>query len=125
MNENLKTKITRRLDDLPDEMGRQLLDYMEFLDSRYNLSRRAPSTVQRIAEGIEDKIGSVRLAEVAARSTAQVVDAASSVIEGLAAAGRVVADELAPESPKRKAEEARGAGDAGADEDAGGRETDA
>jgi hypothetical protein len=105
MNENLKTKITRRLDDLSDEVGRQVLDYMEFLDSRYNLSRRAPSTVQRIAEGIEDKIGSVRLADVAAKSTAQVVDAAASVIEGLTAAGRVVADELATPVPKPKAEE--------------------
>jgi hypothetical protein len=119
MNENLKSKITRRLDDLPDEIGRQLLDYMEFLDSRYNLSRRSPSTVQRIAEGIEDKIGSVRLSEVAAKGTAQVVDAASSVIEGLAAAGRVVADELTPEAPKEPE------GDAASDEDEGGGEPDA
>ena len=105
MNENLKTKITRRLDDLPDEIGRQLLDYMEFLDSRYNLSRRTPSAVQRIAEGIEDKIGSVRLSEVASKSTSQVVEVASSVIEGLAAAGRVVADELATPEPRAKQEE--------------------
>ena len=104
MNENLKTKITRRLDDLSDEIGRQLLDYMEFLDSRYNVSRRAPSTVQRIAEGIEDRIGSVRLSDIAAKSTSQVVDAAAGVIEGLAAAGRVVADELAPPPKKRKEE---------------------
>jgi hypothetical protein len=125
MNENLKTKITRKLDDLPDEMGRQLLDYMEFLDSRYNLSRRAPSTVQRIAEGLEDKIGSVRLSEAAAKSTAQVVDAASSVIEGLAAAGRAVADELTPEPPGKKEEEEGEAGGAASEEDAGGDETDA
>ena len=123
MNENLKTKIMRRLDDLPDEKGRQILDYLEFLDSRYNLSRRTPSAVQRIAEGIEDKIGSVRLADVAAKSTAQVVDAASSVIEGLAAAGRVVADELAAPMPQGE-KEAETADAESADEEEG-KSTDA
>ena len=123
MNENLKTKIMRRLDDLPDEKGRQILDYLEFLDSRYNLSRRTPSAVQRIAEGIEDKIGSVRLADVATKSTAQVVDAASSVIEGLAAAGRVVADELAAPMPQGE-KEAETADAESADEEEG-KSTDA
>lgn len=123
MNENLKTKITRRLDDLPDEKGRQILDYLEFLDSRYNLSRRTPSVVQRIAEGIEDKIGSVRLADVAAKSTSQVVDAASSVIEGLAAAGRVVADELAAPVPQGE-QDAETADAESADEEEG-KSTDA
>jgi hypothetical protein len=106
MNENLKAKITRRLDGLSDEMGRQLLDYLEFLESRYNMSRRTPSTVQRIAEGIEDRIGSVRLADIAAKSTSQVVDAAAGVIEGLAAASRAMADEFSPPPPKRRPEDA-------------------
>ncbi len=106
MNENLKAKITRRLDGLSDEIGRQILDYMEFLDSKYNLSRRAPSTVQRIAEGIEDRIGGVRIADVAAKGSAQVADAAGRVMEGLAAAGRAVAEELTPQpTGEQEAEE--------------------
>lgn len=96
MNENLKAKITGKLEGMPDEMGRQLLDYLEFLESKYNRSRRAPTTVQRIAENIEDRLGTVRLADVAAKGGAQVMDAAGKLMEGLAAASRVVADELQP-----------------------------
>jgi hypothetical protein len=99
MNENLRSKIERRLDELDDEVGRQLLDYLEFLDSKYNYSRRAPSTVQRLAESM---------------GAAQVMDAASRVMEGLAAAGRVVADELTPQA----SDEADEASDEASDEEA-------
>jgi hypothetical protein len=95
MNDNVKAKITAKLDGLTDDQGRQVLDYVEFLDSKYNRSRRAPSAVQRLTEGIEDRLGSVRIADVAQRGTAQVVDAASRVIAGIAAAGKVVAGEVA------------------------------
>lgn len=98
MNENLKGKITRKLDELSDEVGRQLLDYLEFLESKHNRSRRSPSTMQRIAENIEDKLGSVRIGDIAAKGTAQVVDAAGRVMEGLATASRVVAEELQPQT---------------------------
>jgi hypothetical protein len=96
MNENLKAKISGRLDALPDDIGRQLLDYLEFLDSKYNKSRRAASTVQRLAENIEDRLGTVRLADAAAKGGAQVLEAAGRLMEGLAAASRVVAEELEP-----------------------------
>jgi hypothetical protein len=69
---------------------------LEFLESKYNRSRRAPTTVQRIAEDIEDRLGTIRLADVAAKGGAQVMDAAGRLMEGLAAASRVVADELQP-----------------------------
>ena len=109
MNENLKTKITRRLDDLSDDIGRQVLDYLEFLESKYNMSRRAPSTMQRIAEGLEDRIGNVSVSDVATKGAAQVMDAASKMMEGLAAAGRVVAEELSPSAPAEVSESEAGA----------------
>ena len=96
MNENLKAKIAGKLEGLDDEMGRQLLDYLEFLESKYNRSRRAPTTVQRITENIEDRLGTVRLTDVAAKGGAQVMDAAGKLMEGLAVASRVVAEELQP-----------------------------
>lgn len=100
MNENLKSRITGKLDHLSDEYGRQLLDYLEFLESKYNRSSRTPSTVQRLTENIEDRIGSVRIADVAAKGTAQVMEAAGRLMEGLAAASRVVAEELQAPPPK-------------------------
>jgi len=99
MNENLKAKLVAKLDALPDDVGRQVLDYVEFLESKFNRSRRAPSTVQRIAENIEDKIGSVKLTDVAVKGGAQILEAAGKLMEGLAAASRVVAEELEPTSP--------------------------
>jgi hypothetical protein len=94
MNENLLEKIRGRLGGLSDDQGRQVLDYIEFLESRFNRSTRTPSTVQRLAENIEDRIGSVRFSDVAARGTAQVVETAGKLMEGLAAASKVVAEEL-------------------------------
>ena len=96
MNENLKSKITGKLDGMADETGRQILDYLEFLESKHHRSIRSPSTVQKIAENIEDKIGSVSLADVATKGGAQVMEAAGKLMDGLAAASRVVAEDLQP-----------------------------
>ncbi|MDH3366680.1 MAG: hypothetical protein OEO17_02470 [Gemmatimonadota bacterium] len=106
MNENLKAKISGRLDALPDDIGRQVLDYLEFLDSKYNKSRRATSTVQRLAENLEDRLGTVRIADAAAKGGAQVLEAAGRLMEGLAAASRVVAEELEPATPSSGEEKA-------------------
>lgn len=99
MNENLKSKISGKLDSLTDEMGRQLLDYAEFLESKYHRSVRSPSTVQKIAENIEDKLGTVSLTDVATKGGAQVLEAAGKLMDGLAAASRVVAEEIQPPGP--------------------------
>lgn len=115
MNENLRAKITGMLDRFDDELGRQVLDYLEFLESKYNRSRRAPSPVQRITEGLEDRLGSIRIGDVAARGTAQVMEAASRVMAGLAAAGKVVADELEPQEAESAEEAKAGAGEPAAE----------
>jgi hypothetical protein len=109
MNENLLAKIKVRLDGLSDNEGRQVLDFIEFLESKFNRSTRTPSTVQRLAENIEDRIGSVRLGDVAAKGTAQVVEAAGKLMEGLAAASKVVAEELQVPPGKGNGQTADGA----------------
>jgi len=43
MNEHLRERIVRKLDTLADERGYQILDYVEFLESRY--AERQSSTV--------------------------------------------------------------------------------
>ena len=112
MNESLKSKLVGKLDVLSDEVGRQVLDYVEFLESKFNRSRRAPSTVQRLTENIEEKLGSVRLADVAVKGGAQIMEAAGKLMEGLAAASRVVAEELQPATPAAgNGQSTAGAGD--------------
>ena len=95
MNENLRAKIMAKLATLDDEPGRQVLDYLEFLESKYNRSRRAAGALQRITENLEDSLGSVRLGEMAGRG----VDAAGRLVAGIVAAGRTVAEELTASAP--------------------------
>ncbi len=99
MNEILRAKIIRQLDGLTDEVGRQLLDYLEFLESKYNRSRRSVSSLKRVAETVEEKLGGAELGEMASRGAAQMVEAAGRLMSGLAAASRTVAEELAKPAP--------------------------
>ncbi len=105
MNDNVKAKIISRLDYLDDESGRQLFDYLEFLLSKYNKSKRAPSTMQRIAEGIEDKLGPTQIADAASKGASQVVDALDSMITGIAAAAKTVTQDMAGPGDKKPQEE--------------------
>ena len=94
MNEKLKTAISQKLEDLDDEVGRQLLDYMEFLESKHNRSTRTATTFERIAENVEGTIRGSRLGDAAIKGTEGLIDAAGTVARGVAAAGQAVLDEL-------------------------------
>lgn len=94
MDEKLKATISRRLEKLPDDTARQLLDYIEFLESKYNRSTRERSPLERLAENVEGTLRASRIGGAAIKGTAQVLDAASSVVRGVADAGRVVVEEL-------------------------------
>ena len=94
MDEKLKATITQRLDELPDETARQLLDYIEFLESKYNRSTRDRSPFERLADNVEGTLRASRIGEAAIKGTSSVMDAASSVMKGVADAGRVVVEEL-------------------------------
>ncbi len=94
MDEKLKATINRRLEKLPDDTARQLLDYIEFLESKYNRSTRERSPLERLADNVEGTLRASRIGGAAIKGTAQVLDAASSVMRGVADAGRVVVEEL-------------------------------
>ncbi len=93
MNELLRQRILRRLEDLPEERAYQILDYIEFLESKY-AERAAPTGfLARITETVEDTMRAARLPVKAISGTASVVDSASKLMKGLAAAGQAVVDE--------------------------------
>ena len=94
MDEKIKATIIQRLERLPDETARQLLDYIEFLESKYNRSTRDRSPLERLADNVEGTLRASRIGGAAIKGTAQVLDAASSVVRGVADAGRVVVEEL-------------------------------
>jgi hypothetical protein len=95
VNDLLKERITRRLETLPEDKQYMVLDYVEFLESKY-AERQAPgpNVFQRFAEGIEDTL---RAGNVSASTVAEAMGfmgKAMNVLSGVAAAGKSVADDL-------------------------------
>lgn len=93
MNDLLRQRILRRLESLPEERAYQILDYIEFLESKY-AERSAPTGIlARITETVEDTMRAAKLPVTAISGTASAVDSASRIMKGLAAAGQAVVDE--------------------------------
>jgi hypothetical protein len=93
MNDLLRQRILRRLEALPDERAYQILDYIEFLESKYAERAQPGGILARITETVEDTMRAAKLPVQAISGTATVVDSAAKIMKGLAAAGRAVVDE--------------------------------
>jgi hypothetical protein len=93
MHESLKQRILRRLESLADERGYQILDYIEFLESKY-AQRVAPTNIfARMTETVEDVMRAGRLPVKAISGTMGLMDSAGKVMRGVAAAAAAVVDE--------------------------------
>lgn len=103
MNDLLKQRIARLLDALSDERGYEILDYIEFLDSKYAERGRPGGILASITETVEDAMRAGRLPMQAISGTMGIMDSAAKVMKGLAAAGQAVVDEAvkAAESASR------------------------
>lgn len=101
MNDLLKQRIIRLLDAATDERGYQILDFIEFLDSKY-AERSAPDgLLSKITSTVENTMRAGKLPIQAITGTMGLMDSAAKVMRGLAAAGQAVIDEAvkAVESP--------------------------
>jgi hypothetical protein len=96
LSPHLRDRILRHLDTLNDEKGYQVLDFAEFVASRYG-ERQAPSPsiFQRFAEGVEDTMRAGKLSTAAISQTMGLLNQAMGVLGGVAAAGKSVASDLA------------------------------
>ena len=95
MNPTLRDRIVRTLDTLPDERGYQLLDYVEFLESKYaERTAQAPNALQRFAEGVEDTLRAGRVSASSIAETMGLMNKAMNVLSGVAAAGKSVASDV-------------------------------
>ena len=61
MNPLLRDRVLRRLDVMSDERAYEILDYIEFLESKYAQRPLLATSFQRFAEGIEDTLRAGRL----------------------------------------------------------------
>lgn len=103
MNEQLRQRIVRRLEQLSDERGYQVLDYVEFLESKY-AARGAPTGIlASISEGIEDTMRAAKVPIKAISTTTGLMDSAAKVMKGVAAAAGSVVDEAVKAATPRPA----------------------
>lgn len=95
MNEHLRDRILRKLETLSDERGYQVLDYVEFLESRY-AERQAPSanTFTKFTEAIEDKLRAGKVSASAIAETVGFMNRAASVLNNAVETGRNMASDL-------------------------------
>jgi hypothetical protein len=95
MNEHLRERITRKLDALTDERGYQILDYVEFLESKY-AERQNPqgNAFTRFTEAVEDRMRAGKVSAAAIAETMGLLNRAANVLNGAVAAGKSVATDI-------------------------------
>ena len=92
MNAILRDRLLRKLDLMPDEKIDQVLDYIDFLDSKYApRNAPAPSTLTRFAEGVESTLRAGKVSANAISGTMNIMNKAVGAISEVAAAGKSVA----------------------------------
>jgi hypothetical protein len=102
----LKERLWRNLEALPEERLYQVLDYIEFLNSKYARSAvgTPPSPVRRFGEKLEDHLRLQGVGYSAIRGTLGMVGTADRVVTEITEAGRSLIREVeeglrAPASP--------------------------
>jgi MoxR-like ATPase len=102
MNEFLRERVMRRIDALPEDRVLQVLDYIEFLESRYATKpASAPSVVQRLAEGVQDTLRATNVSPAAIAETMGLMTKAIGILDGMKAAAESVASDVkASTTPK-------------------------
>ena len=97
MNPYLRDKLIQKLESLSDERGYQILDYVEFLDSKY--AERAAATtganpLSRFADAVEERMRAGKVSATTIAETMGLMSKAMGVLNGAAAAGKSVANDL-------------------------------
>ena len=97
MNVYLRDKLLQKLDSLSDERGYQVLDYVEFLESKY--AERAAAAaggnpLSRFADAVEERLRAGKVSATAVAETMGLMNKAMGVLSGAAAAGKSVANDL-------------------------------
>src|SRR5439155_27104638 len=89
----LNERIRRKLDVMPDEQSYQVLDYIEFLESKYSQRAAGAPAFQKVAETLEDTMRAGLVPVTIIRGTMDAVGKAGKFFEGLAAAGKAAVEE--------------------------------
>lgn len=95
MHDVLRQRLLRKIESLPDEQIYQILDYIEFLESKYAVAGTVEASgLQKFAEGLEDKLRRKAVSPTTIREAFQLISAADRVLSGVSSAGRQILNEL-------------------------------
>ncbi|HTH65792.1 MAG TPA: hypothetical protein VL563_13980 [Gemmatimonadales bacterium] len=94
MNDVLRERLLRKLDVLPDDKAYQVLDFVEFLESKYAERPAGAPAFQKVAETLEDTMRAGRVPITIIKGTMDAVGKAGKFFGGLAAAGMAAVDEV-------------------------------
>src|SRR5688572_15666144 len=101
MNDLLKQRISRLLETLDDEKAYQVLDYAEFLTSKYAARAEPSGILAKITATVENTMRAGKLPIQAITGTVGLIDSAAKVMKGLAAAGQAVVEEAVKTAEER------------------------
>jgi hypothetical protein len=93
MHDVMRERLWRKLQVLPDEQIYQVLDYIEFIESKYARSRAPePDALQRFAEKFEDRMRDLAVAPRYIAGAVGMFGTANKVVKGVMDAGKEVVD---------------------------------
>ena len=96
MHDILRQRLIRKIESLPEEQVYQILDYIEFLESKYGTdAHEETSRLKRFAEAMEDKLRKKSMSPAMIREAFQLISAADRVLSNVSSAGKKLMEDLA------------------------------
>ena len=95
MHDVLRQRLLRKIESLPDKQIYQILDDIEFLESKYaSAGMVEASGLQKFAEGLEDKLRKKAVSPSTIREALQLISAADRVLSGVSSSSRQILSDL-------------------------------
>ncbi len=94
----LRDRLTAKFDTMSDERAFQIIDYIEFLESKYSRNEAptgAAGLLFKLQETVEDGLRAGKVSASSVAETLGFMQKAVGVLSGVAAAGQSVANDLA------------------------------
>jgi len=94
MDDVLRQRLIRKIESLPEEQVYQVMDYIEFLDTKYGGMPEGASGLQKLGEGLQDKMRKRAMNPATIREAFQIISTADKVLQSVSNAGKRLMDEL-------------------------------
>ena len=95
MHDVLRARLLRKIESLPEDQIYQVLDYIEFLETKYTGDMaEETSGLQRFAERLEDRLRRKTVSPANIREAFQLIAAADRALSSVSQAGKQIMSDL-------------------------------